>query len=72
MMYDTAHNNKRERLILSSCKLPKTRDEIQNYIKIKNREYFRRYILNPLVKSDKLSLTVPDKTQHKNQKYIAN
>jgi len=57
-------------LIILFCKLPKTRDEIPNHIK--NREYFKRYILNPLVKSGKLSLTVPDKPRSKNQKYIAN
>jgi len=38
-------------LIILFCKLPKTR-----------KKYLRRYILNPLVKSGKLSLTVPDKT----------
>jgi len=48
-------------LIILFCKLPKTR-----------KKYLRRYILNPLVKSGKLSLTVPDKPRSKNQKHIAN
>jgi hypothetical protein len=61
-------NDKMEKLIILLCKLPKTRDEIQNHIKIKNREYFRKYILNPFVKSDKLSLAASD-IPSKNQKY---
>ncbi len=57
------HNDKRERLITLLCKLPKTRYEIQNHIKIKNREYSRKYALNSLVKSRKLSLTKSNKSR---------
>jgi hypothetical protein len=58
MIHDT---DKRERLIVLFCTLPKTR-----------REYLRRCILNPLVKSGEVSLTLPDRPHNKNQKYIAN
>jgi ATP-dependent DNA helicase RecG len=69
-LYDTMQNERRENLILLFCKTPKARYAIQNYVKIKNREYFRKIILNPLVKSGKLLLTMIDKPRSKNQKYV--
>jgi len=67
--HDSPHDNFRERAILLFCRVPRTRIEIQNYVKIKDREYFRKFILNPLVKSGKLMLTMPEKPRSKNQKY---
>ena len=34
--------------ILTFCETPKSRDAIQNLIKISNRDYFRKEILNPV------------------------
>ncbi|MDR0723867.1 MAG: putative DNA binding domain-containing protein, partial [Endomicrobium sp.] len=48
-MQDTMQDNKKGLLLF--CKVPKTRREIQNHVKIKNREYFRKSVLNPLIKS---------------------
>ena len=42
------------------------------YIGLKNVDYFRKSVLNPLVEKGLLSLTIPDKPKSKNQKYIAN
>ena len=47
--------------ILKFCEEPKSRDEILEYVGIKNREYFRNEILNPLIKKDLLQLTLPNK-----------
>jgi ATP-dependent DNA helicase RecG len=55
--------------ILKFCKLEKTREEIQSYINIKDREYFRKSILNPLLDEGLIELTIPDKPTSKNQKY---
>ncbi len=55
---------------LSFCKTPRTRKEIQEYLRIKNREYFRREILNPLIAEGMLDLTLPDKPRSPKQKYI--
>ncbi|MDR3306115.1 MAG: putative DNA binding domain-containing protein [Endomicrobium sp.] len=72
---DTMHvgmqDENRERRILFFCKTPKTRNEIQQYVKIKNRDYFRRHILNPLIVEGKLELTMPDKPKSRNQRYIS-
>jgi ATP-dependent DNA helicase RecG len=72
---DTMHvgmqGKSREKDILYFCKMPRTRNEIQKYVKINDREYFRKYILSPLLKSEKLMLTIPNKPKSKNQKYIS-
>ena len=57
--------------ILVFCKAPKTRKEIQEYLGFKNRDYFRKEILNPLVDEGLLTPTIPDKPKSPNQKYIA-
>ena len=55
--------------ILNFCKIPKTRKEIQEYIGIANFAYFYRAILKPLINSEKLKMTIPEKPNSKIQKY---
>ena len=61
----------RTREILEFCKTPRTRQEIQNHIEIKDPKDFRKRILNPLIKGGLLKLTIPDKPTSPNQKYYA-
>lgn len=68
---DTPQVQNRESAILNYCKVPRTREEIQNYIGIKDRKHFREYILKPLLDSEKLSMTIPDKPNSKLQKYVS-
>ena len=68
---DTIQDENRDTAILDYCKVPRTRGEIQNYVGIKNRSYFRKYILKPLLVSNKLSMTIPDKPNSKLQKYVS-
>lgn len=67
-MQDTTQD--REQLILNYCEIPRSREEMQRYLGIANREYFRQSILNPLLESGELKRTIPDKPSSKNQKYI--
>ncbi|MBC3802951.1 hypothetical protein GH808_00645 [Acetobacterium fimetarium] len=57
--------------MLEYCKTPRTRSEIQKYLKYNNRDHFRKNILNPLIKGGLLKLTIPDKPTSPNQKYFA-
>ncbi len=66
---DTAQDA-REKAILEFCTQPKTREEIQKYLGIAHREYFRAHILKPLLESGKLKMTLPEKPNSKNQKYL--
>jgi ATP-dependent DNA helicase RecG len=68
-LQDSPHDN-RQSLILSFCKTPKSRQEIQSFIGIKDKAYLREYILLALIKAGKLVLTIPDKPRSKHQKYV--
>ena len=57
--------------ILKFCKTPKSREEIQKFIGIKDREYFRKNILKALINSNLLKLTIPDKPSSPKQKYYS-
>lgn len=61
----------RDNAIVNFCKTPRSRDEIQNHIKIKNRDYLRKEILNPLIQQKLLKMTIPDKPNSPNQKYYS-
>ena len=66
---DAMQDERTERL-LDFCSEPRTRDEMQQFIEIANREHFRKMILKPLLDSGKLEMTIPDKPNSRNQKYI--
>ena len=68
-MQDTMQDERTERL-LDFCFEPRTRDEMQQFIEIANREHFRKMILKPLLDSGKLEMTIPDKPNSRNQKYM--
>lgn len=56
--------------IIEFCAEPKSRKEIQLFVGIAHREYFRAKILKPLLDSGKLKMTSPDKPNSRNQKYV--
>ena len=60
----------REASIIEFCSVACTREEIQTFIGITNRGYFRSSILKPLLDAGKLKMTIPDKPKSTNQKYI--
>ena len=51
---------------------PRTRAELQSLCGISSRDYFRNKILNPLIESKKVKLTIPDKPTSSKQRYIWN
>jgi len=57
--------------LIEYCKIPKTREEMQNFMKLTNRDHFRKNILNPLIKKGLLKLQIPDKPTSPNQKYYS-
>jgi Fic family protein len=60
----------RAKAILEFCSEPRSRDGIQQYIGVSNRGYFRTSILKPMLESGKLKMTIPDKPNSRNQKYV--
>lgn len=57
--------------LLEFCIVPKTRNEIQEFMNLGNRGHFRKNILNPMIKGGLLKLTVPDKPTSPNQRYYS-
>jgi ATP-dependent DNA helicase RecG len=58
------------RMILVFCSEPKSREEIQTYLGLKDKKYFITKILPPLLKSGLLVPTIPDKPNSPKQKYV--
>jgi ATP-dependent DNA helicase RecG len=55
---------------LEFCANPRTREEMQRHYGVATREYFRKNVLKPLLDSGKLTMTIPDKPNSRNQRYI--
>lgn len=68
----TAQAESVEEQVLAFCQQAKSRAEIQEHLGLKDREHFRKEILNPLLDSGQLLRTLPDKpTSPKQQFYTA-
>lgn len=57
--------------LLNFCLKPRLREEMQEFLKLKDRENFRKTILNPLLKKGLLFQTEPDKPTSPNQRYYS-
>lgn len=63
--------DQRTQLLIQYCKEPKTSQEIMKYLKLNNKEYFRKEILKPLIESNIIMLTIPDKPRSPKQRYYS-
>ncbi|MBU3176522.1 hypothetical protein KPL47_09060 [Clostridium estertheticum] len=59
------------KVLLEYCEIPRSRSEMQVFMVLANRDYFRKNILNPLIKGGLLKLTIPDKPTSPKQKYYS-
>ncbi|MGN1277427.1 MAG: ATP-binding protein [Floccifex sp.] len=64
-------NTRSDMDLISFCKVPKTRQEIANFLGIKTIAFVSREYIQPLIESGKLKMTNPDKPRSKNQKYVS-
>lgn len=63
-------NSEKVTELLIFCQTPKTRKEMQEFCGIKTVEYFRKYIIKPMLSEGLIKQTIPDKPNSKNQKYV--
>ena len=56
--------------IIGFCSIPRSRKEMQDFVGISSREHFSKRYLSPLLTSGQLRMTIPDKPNSRNQKYI--
>ena len=61
--HDAPHDKTSE--LLDLCSTPRTRDEMQAFVGMSDRKYFRETVTNPLLKSGELIMTIPDKPKSK-------
>ena len=57
--------------LLDFCKVPRSRQEIQEYLGLSNRGHVRTDYINPLLDTGKLKMTIPDKPNSSKQKYVS-
>lgn len=60
---------KRDSLI-DFCEIPRSREEMMEYVAVASKRYFRENYIRPLLDAGKLRMTIPDKPNSKNQKYV--
>ena len=56
--------------LLAYCTEARRASEMQQICQMRSREYFRKSVLVPLLKSGRLQRTIPDKPNSSKQKYI--
>ncbi|MCK4667641.1 putative DNA binding domain-containing protein [Candidatus Dependentiae bacterium] len=56
--------------VLDFCLKKRSREEIQEYLGLKNRKYVRTSIILPLLESELLAMTIPNKPSSPKQKYV--
>lgn len=57
--------------LIDFCSVPRSRSEMMEFLGLSGRRSFGDHYLKPLLASGKLSMTIPDKPNSKNQKYVA-
>lgn len=66
---DTPQVTPQVKAVLESARQPRSRDELQAAVDIKDREHFRKKYLLPLIQTGWLEMTIPDKPNSRLQKY---
>ena len=56
--------------VLMFCGRPRSRNEIQKYLQMKDRKHFRTVIVDPLINKEMLLPTIPEKPHSPKQQYI--
>lgn len=56
--------------VLNFCVIPRSRKEIQEHVGMKDRKHFKEVVLDVLLADGLLKMTLPDKPQSPNQRYV--
>ncbi len=56
--------------VLDFCVVPRSRREIQEYLRMKDRKHFKAVVLDVLLNEGKLEMTLPEKPQSPKQRYV--
>lgn len=67
----TAQKSDKSEALIQYCREPRTREEMMEFLGIKHRTTFRNTYLKPLLETEKLFMTYPEKPRSKNQKFYS-
>lgn len=56
--------------IAEFCRIPRSRDEIQQVLGLRDRKHFREVILESLLQAEVIEPTLPEKPTSPNQRYV--
>ena len=56
--------------LLSYCAVPRSQREMLGFWGLSDRKHFRKKYLKPLLDAGKLRMTIPEKSNSRNQKYV--
>ena len=70
---DGAHDEAQDKIekLLVFCSEPKTKKEIMEHLDFSSRRQFNERYMKPLLQSGRLRMTLPEKPQSKNQRYVS-
>lgn len=57
--------------LIPFCSIPRSREEIAQYLGLKSWHYVKNFYLDPLLASGVLRMTIPEKPRSRNQKYYS-
>ena len=66
---ESTHQDKEDAL-REFCIIPRSRDEMQKFLGLKDKNNFKNNYLTPLLEKGLIVMTIPDKPTSKNQKYV--
>lgn len=56
--------------LMEYCAAPRSKKEMMDYLGLANVNHFRKKYLIPLLEAGKIRMTIPDKPNSRNQKYV--
>ena len=68
--HQDTHQDKIYKLV-EFCSIPRSRAEMQESVKLKDKVNFKRNYLAPMLAMGLIKMTIPDKPTSRNQKYVA-
>lgn len=65
--HDAIHDEDR---LVEFCATPRSRQEMMDFLELNDRKHFTEHYLKPLLETQKLEMTIPDKLKSRNQRYV--
>ena len=68
--HQSFHEQRRAAVVLY-CRTPRSRKQIQEFLDLSDRKFFRDTVLHPLLEEGVIRMTIPEYPGHVKQRYVA-